>query len=249
MSAEGTTESSTPNGSAPSAGFVSEHCHGSTPAPRYRRYEYDLVAPHCGRSVLEVGAGMGHFSAELLGRDRLVLSDPEPYCLDSLRARFAQAPGVEVIPLSVPGGTGIGDPVETVVAMNVLEHIADHVGALRDLSRLVVPGGRIVLWVPGYQALYGDFDRKVGHVRRYTPRTLATAAADARLAVEVLHPVNLLGGLAWWLAVRRGRAETPNPRLVSLYDRLVIPTTRLIERFVKPPFGQSIFCVVRTPTA
>ena len=60
-------------------------------------------------------------------------------------------------------------------------------------------------------------------------------------------PINMLGGIAWWLAVRRGGASYPDPRLVRLYDRLVVPTTRLIERFVRPPFGQTVFCVARVP--
>ena len=95
------------------------------------------------------------------------------------------------------------------VAINVLEHIEDDSGALRALASLVEPGGRIVLWVPGYQQLYGDFDRAVGHVRRYTPRTLTSAFVGAGLTPDLVRPVNLLGGIAWWLTVRRGGVNQP----------------------------------------
>jgi hypothetical protein len=135
-----------------------------------------------------------------------------------------------------------------VVAINVLEHIDDDRGALRSLARLVEPGGTIVLWVPGYMQLYGDFDRRVGHVRRYTPKTLRDAVVGAGLGCREVRPVNLLGGVAWWLAVRRGGVGSPNPRLVRVYDRLVVPATRVIEGLVRPPFGQSVLAVATVPS-
>jgi SAM-dependent methyltransferase len=192
---------------------------------------------------------MGHFAAELdaLGLDRLVLADTEAYVLERLGAQYAGRDDVEVVELTLPGAVRIGDPVETIVAMNVLEHIPDDVGALRDLGGALVPGGRIVLWVPGYPALYGDFDRKVGHVRRYTPATLDAAVRAAGLEVRVCRPINLLGGLGWWLAVRQGKVGHPKPWLVWLYDRIGIPITRGLERVVRPPFGQTVFCIAVKP--
>jgi len=229
------------------AGDLENHLGGED-ARNYRRYERDIIAPHVGNSMLEIGSGLGDFSAQFHPRlARLVLSDSDPYCVEQLAKRYPGDPSVEVMQLTLPAEIPLAEPVDTVVAMNVLEHIADDVAALRCLARVTTPGGRIVIWVPGYQQLYGDFDRKVGHFRRYTPKTLGDAVTAAGLSIDVLKPINLLGGIAWWLAVRRGGASYPNPRLVRLYDRLVVPTTRLIERFVRPPFGQTVFCVARVP--
>jgi SAM-dependent methyltransferase len=229
-------------------GFSRENCLGTTPAPRYRQWEYDTVRPYLGRSVLEVGSGMGYFSEKLVqaGVDRLVLSDTEEYCLARLREKYA-GERVEVRTVHLPGPVDIGGPVETIVAMNVLEHIEDDVQALRDLAGVAVPGGRLVIWVPAYMQLYGEFDRKIGHVRRYTPRTVRTAVEAAGLRPLRVRPMNFLGGIGWWLAVRRGGAGAPNPRLVALYDNVAIPTTRAVERVVRPPFGQSVFCVAEVP--
>ena len=230
-------------------GFTRENCLGGTPAPKYRQWEFDLVAPYLGRSLLELGSGMGYFSEKLVesNRDRLILSDTEEYCLDKLRAKYDGRSDIEVREVGLPGTVDIGEPVESVVAMNVLEHIEDDVQALRDVSAAVVPGGRIILWVPAYMQLYGEFDRKVGHFRRYTPATMRTAVEGAGLRIRELKPVNFLGGIAWWMAVRRGGAGHPDSRLVKLYDNVVVPTSRAVERYARPPFGQSVLCVAQVP--
>src|SRR4051812_48806521 len=166
---------------ADGSGYTIENRLGGTAAPRYRRWQIDTVRPYCGRTVLELGPGMGHFAAELdaLGLDRLVLADTEAYALTRLRERYAGRDDVDVVEVTVPGPVRIGEPVETIVAMNVIEHIDDDVAAMRDLATVLVPGGRLILWAPGYPALYGDFDRKVGHVRRYTPATMGAAVRAA----------------------------------------------------------------------
>jgi SAM-dependent methyltransferase len=233
----------------PAAGEDALENHlGGDEARNYRQYEYDMVAPHVGRSLLEVGSGLGHFSEQFAKRlDYLVVSDNDPFCVGELRKRYAGNEDVEVLDLALPADIEIKRKVDTVVMMNVLEHIKDDVQALKDLASIVEPGGRIIIWVPGYMQLYGDFDRKVGHVTRYTPKTLGESVQAAGLEAEVLKPINFLGGIAWWVAVRRGGAGYPDPRLVKIYDRTVVPTTRAIERVIKPPFGQTVFCVARVP--
>ena len=221
---------------------------GGEAARNYRRLEFDTVAPHVGRSLLEVGSGLGDFAEQFVGRvDRMVVSDGDPYCVKRLGERFAANPEVDVIDFMLPAEVPLAEPVDTVVAMNVLEHVAEDVEALRRLAKVVVPGGRIVIWVPGYMQLYGDFDRKVGHVTRYTPATLRRTVTAAGLEIEMLRPINLLGGIAWWFAVRVAGVGAPRPNIVRIYDRLVVPTTRFLERLFRPPFGQTVFCVARVP--
>jgi SAM-dependent methyltransferase len=222
---------------------------GGGDKPRYRRYQYDLIAPHCGRSVLEVGAGLGEFAAQFTGLDRLVVSDVDPGAVEVLKARFAGRAEAEVRGFDLSAGNFLDHPVDSLVAINVLEHFEDDAGVLTLLARSVVPGGTIVLWVPAYQNLYGEFDRRVGHVRRYTPTTLRDAASRAGIGVELVRPVNLLGGLAWWAAVRMGRAGTPQAGAVGLYDRVLIPATRLLYRIAPIPFGQSLLGVLRRPNS
>jgi hypothetical protein len=82
-----------------------------------------------------------------------------------------------------------------------------------------------------------------------TPKTLRAHVSRAGLNVEVCRPMNLLGGFAWWVAVRRGGVGYPKPWLVWLFDNMAIPVTRFLERFVTPPFGQTVFCVASKPSA
>ncbi|MGI8696700.1 MAG: class I SAM-dependent methyltransferase [Mycobacteriales bacterium] len=234
---------------ASSQGFNAEAGVGATHAPAYRQWEIDTVAPYCGRSVLEVGSGMGYFSEKLyeLGLDRLVLSDFAPQCLAGLHEVYDGRPGVEIIELSLPGRVAIDRPVDTIIAMNVLEHIEDDAAGVRDLAAALKPGGIMIHWVPAYMALYGDFDKAIGHYRRYTPRTITEAVHKGGLRVEVARPINFLGGIGWWLAVHRGGIGKPNPKLVWVYDKIAIPLTRAVESAVRPPFGQSVLCVARKP--
>ncbi len=215
---------------------------------RYRAFQLELIRPHCGPSVLEVGAGLGEFAAQFSGLERHVVTDLDPSAVTAMAERFAGQPEVEARLFDLShGAIDLGTPVSTVVAINVLEHIDDDVNALRSLASMTEPGGRLVLWVPAYMQLYGDFDRAVGHVRRYTPATMTAAIRNAGLGPELVKPVNLLGGLAWWVTVRRGGVGAPDPRLVRTYDRFVVPVTRAVERRVTPPFGQSVLAVARVP--
>ncbi|MGI9093108.1 MAG: class I SAM-dependent methyltransferase [Mycobacteriales bacterium] len=229
-------------------GFNAEAGVGVTEATAYRRWELDTVAPYCTGSVLEVGSGAGHFSKQLvkLGLRRLVLSDTAPDCLSTLRATYGGEPGVEVVDLALPGTVDI-EPVDAIVAMNVIEHIEDDAAAVRDLAAALTPGGVMIHWVPAYMALYGDFDRKIGHYRRYTPAMMRTVVEQAGLRVETLRPINFLGGIGWWLAVHRGGVQQPRKQLVWIFDKIAIPLTRAAERFIRPPFGQSVLCIARKP--
>ena len=216
---------------------------GGADAPRYRRYQLDLITPHLGPAVLEVGAGHGEFAAQLRDAQSLVLTDTDPACVEALQRRYATDTRVTVEHYTVGTPIALHAPVDAVVALNVLEHLEDDVAALTEMAGYVRPGGRVVLWVPAYQRLYGEFDRVVGHWRRYEPESMRATMVAAGLDVSVCRPVNLLGGLAWWLAVRRGDVRRPHPRLVRAYDNVVVPVTRLLERIGTPPFGQSILAV------
>src|SRR3990170_4304420 len=119
-------------------------------APKYNSWQFSRIAPYLGRRICEVGAGIGNMSA-LIADSRpelLVLTDTDPYYRGVLQDRFASSPEVVVDQLTLPD-VSAGDryqhyALDTVVALNVIEHIAGDVAALGSIAAMLRPGGRAV---------------------------------------------------------------------------------------------------------
>lgn len=216
-----------------------------TAAVNYRRWLTSLALPYLGRDPLEIGSGNGDYAQEWLdaGLPSVTVSELESSRLDALRTRFA---GDSRITVRRIDATAIdGGPYSAVVSFNVLEHIPDHVAALRAAAAAVRPGGSIVAFVPAFPFAMSDFDRSLGHVRRYTRASLGQAFADAGLVPEVLRYVNMPGLPAWFVGMRLLRLRPGDGALLRVWDGAVVPTARAVERVVTPPFGQSVLAVAR----
>ncbi|MGH9054802.1 MAG: class I SAM-dependent methyltransferase [Acidimicrobiales bacterium] len=217
-------------------------------AGNYGAWIFDLIRPHLGTSVLEIGAGHGTFTGKLSEGRRVLATDLSGRCAQVLRERFASDPNVEVRLGDLSACAGAGQ-FDTAVLVNVLEHIDDDRAALDQLRSLLRPGsGRLVLWVPALQALYSGFDRKIGHHRRYDDTGLRHLLDAAGFDVVEVRYVNVLGAIAWWVfAVRMGRNPTGEGP-VRLFDRIAVPAARRIESRFRAPFGQSLFAVASPRT-
>lgn len=216
-------------------------------APRYNAWMYETIAPWIGRRVLEVGAGIGNMSEQLLrgAPEHLVLTDVDPWYREQVRTRFAGRPGVRIDGLELPDSTAAArfaaDRIDTIVALNVVEHIEADVEAVRCMADLLVPGGRVVILVPAIQALYGEMDRELGHYRRYSRRTLARVMTHAGLTVERLRWFSRVSVLGWWFNGRVRRVKEIPLGQLKRFDALV-PLLRL-ERYLPLPFGLSLIAV------
>lgn len=215
-------------------------------AVNYRAWLHRLIRPYLGETVLEVGAGTGEFAESYSGHRRVVVSDVHPEFVTALTNRFSERAGFEIDSVSVETPITKG-PFDSVVALNLLEHIPDDVDALTNMSAGLAPGGRIILFVPAFPALYGPLDREVGHFRRYTTKSLSRAVKRAGLEVEEMRFVNSVGMIAWWTFVRLLRGSRTSDLTVTAYDRMAIPLISRLESRIKPPFGQSLLCVARMP--
>jgi len=206
-----------------------------------------LMQPHLGARVLEVGAGHGTITERLAdGQRHVIASDLSPRCADVLHERFAGRTDIEVVKGDARAAAE-GRRIDTAVLVNVLEHIPDDVQALRDLFDALEPGGTVIVFAPALPALYGAFDRSIGHWRRYRRSTLATAMSRAGFDVPVAHYVNAPGTVAWWLVVRQLGANPTQGGFAELYDRAVVPWARRAEAIAPPRFGQSVFAVGKKP--
>lgn len=217
-------------------------------ARHYRGWLVRLASPHLGDDPIEIGSGLGDYAAELaVGRTRYTATEADPRRLAVLADRFAGHPVVRVRPLSLPAVETAGH--SAVVMLNVLEHIDADVVALRSAAGLVRPGGAVVVLVPAFPGAMSRFDRLIGHHRRYTRHSLATALTGAGLRVERLHYVNSLGLLAWFVLMRAARMVPRDGPALRWYDATVIRGLARLERHRRPPFGQSVFAVARIPDA
>ena len=216
-------------------------------ARHYRRWLVRLVSPYLGDHPIEVGSGIGDYAAELApGRTSYTATESDPDRLAVLADRFAGDPVVRVRQLSLPTDQ-TGDH-SAVVMLNVLEHIEDHVAALRSAAAMVRPGGAVVVYVPAFNGAMSRFDRLIGHHRRYTRRSLRKALTAAGLRVERLRYVNSVGLISWFLLMRVGRMIPRDTLALRCYDATVIRSVAWVERFVRPPFGQSVLAVGHLPT-
>src|SRR5262245_52870923 len=165
----------------------SETLESLTSAKRYHAWLTGLAEPFLGDDPVELGSGLGDYAQTWLDRglERITVTERDPGRLARLQARFDANPRVRVANLDVFHAPPASP--SCFVAYNVLEHIEDDVGALCAAHRLVRPGGAVVMLVPAFPFAAGRFDHQVGHVRRYTKRTLRAAYEAAGLLIEDIY--------------------------------------------------------------
>jgi len=212
-------------------------------ARRYNRWMFDRLRRWVGRRVVEIGSGIGNLSAFLLDSDRLVLTDTREEYLERLRTRFAKHANVAVARLYLPTELGAlaGQQFDTIICLNVLEHVDDDVSSLKAMRRMLAPGGRLILLVPALPALYGTMDKALGHHRRYQRAPLTSLLQATGFRVAHVEYFNLAGVPGWWFAGRVLRRQVIPAGSLKLYDALV-PLFRL-ERLLPWRVGQSLIAI------
>lgn len=217
---------------------------------RYNKWIWETVAPYVGQRVLELGAGSGTMTRFLYGRELIVATDKETPYIDRLRNAFRRRPGVTVERLDLDRDDALAlarYEFDTVVAINVLEHTDDDAAALRRAHDLLVPGGRIVVFVPAGPDLYGTLDRGVGHQRRYELEELVGKLQKAGFEVEHAIYQNRAARLAWWLNSRLFKRSALPVAQSKIFDRLV-PLMRMLDG-ERPKKGLSLIAIGRRPGA
>lgn len=223
-------------------------------ARNYHRWILDLFAPHLGRRLVEVGAGTGSFSELLIERapESLALVEPSQM-FARLRERVAGWETATRVGAYNDTFAGVAarlaaeERPDSVIYVNVLEHVEDDEGELRLVRDTLTPGGRLFLFVPAFQWLYGSFDRQVGHRRRYTRAGLARKCERAGFRVIKSVYFDAAGVLPWWVKYRLLHSEEMEEAAVRFYDRFCVPALRRAEALVPPPLGKNVLLVAEKP--
>ena len=219
-------------------------------ADRYSREIVRDFSPYLGSHVVEVGAGIGNISVLLLeqGLTELEAIEPDGRMHARLAARLESYRNAVVRRgfLSSVVERGRTRPADSVVSVNVLEHVEDDVEELAMMHTVLRSGGHLCLWVPAVPALYSRFDRALGHHRRYRKSELARKLLAAGFDTLQLNYRDVVGMVAWFLCCRILGQELTRAR-VGLYDRFVVPVTSVVGRWVSPPIGKNLVAVARRP--
>lgn len=222
-------------------------------AVNYHRWIIDLIEPHVRGPLLEIGFGFAQYTRALAGHvDRLLAVDIEP--------AFFEVAGslpdhVELMQADITD-RGFADTVgretfNSIICLNVLEHVEHDVATLRSFHDAMRPGGALMLLVPAHQHLYGPMDELAGHYRRYGRKQLAGRLREAGFEIHRLACFNPLGGLGWWVNSRLMRPKTLSDpainRQILFFDRFVQPLSRLLNPLTSSLFGQSLWALALRP--
>lgn len=225
-----------------------EILHSLSHAYRFNRWMAAVVRPYLGDSVLEMGAGIGNMSLQLLPREHYTVSDIDDFHLQFLSNLFAGQPNAEVarIDLSQQDDFTLhAERYDTVVCLNVLEHVERDVVGLGNMYTALKPGGRAVILVPQSQWLYGSLDQHVGHHRRYSEREIVDKCRQAGYEIDKVFSFNRLSVLGWFFNGRILRRKYFGKLQLKILDHAVW-LLRLLDRIV-PWKGLSLIVVARKP--
>lgn len=217
-------------------------------AVNWKAYWSARLLPLLGTDVLDVGAGLGA-TARLLApatRGRYLAVEPDATLAGRIRADVASG----LLPARVDVLTGTLRDVEpasrfhTILYIDVLEHIEDDRAELGLAASRLRPGGRIVVLAPAHQSLYSPFDAAIGHFRRYDRRSLGALRPEG-LETESMSYLDSAGLLASAANRLLLRAALPTPAQIRLWDRRLVPVSRVLDPLVGRRLGKTVVAVFR----
>jgi SAM-dependent methyltransferase len=220
----------------------------------YPHYLFEKLKLALGHRILEIGVGHGNYTGWLLEAGEVLAVDIDSECLEELRRRYPH-PNLQTAVVDLNDVQSLDAckhfRPDTIVCVNVLEHIERDVHALQSLFAAAAPGAKLGLIVPAHPFLLGQMDREAGHFRRYTRAVLSDVLAQSGWETVSLRYINAIGALGWWYHNRFRTDAGLSDRSVNwqmrkidgLLPRLARLTDPLLQRF----FGLSLVAIARRP--
>jgi glycosyltransferase involved in cell wall biosynthesis len=204
-------------------------------APRFTKWMADTIRPFLGERVLEIGAGIGNLTSNLVPRKEYWASDINPQYLDRLEKLKQTRPYLEVKYTDASSGETYPEQhFDTVICLNVVEHLEDDLNALRNIRASLDDNGRAIILVPNGPGLYGSLDRILGHYRRYTKQQLIEICEQAGFRVEKMIKFNRIGSPGWWWNGKVLKRTTFGLWQIKLLNA-ILPIVRPFDRFLPFP--------------
>jgi glycosyltransferase involved in cell wall biosynthesis len=218
-------------------------------APRFTRWMAETIKPYVGERVLEIGAGTGNLTENLVPRGFYMASDVNSQYLSRLEKLRQTRPYLRVQRTDAARQeTYPAEQFDTVVCLNVIEHLQDDVAALRNIRNALDEHGRAIILVPNGPALFGSLDTVLGHFRRYTREQLIRSCEEAGFRVQMLLKFNRVGAPGWWWNGKVLKRETFGLWQMKLLNFLV-PMVKHVDRFLPFPHLSWIAILQANPQA
>jgi hypothetical protein len=215
-------------------------------ATHWKSYLRRQIEPYLGREVMEVGAGFGGTTKFLCNGDfdRWICLEPDAGLAERLAAnvRNGGLPPCCQVEVGMLEGREETNPFDTILYIDVLEHIDDDRGELARAILHVRPGGYLVVLSPAHQWLFSEFDRAIGHFRRYTRRGLKSISPPGSKLARLIYldSVGMLASLANRLLLKN---SMPTRRQIAFWDQVMVPLSRPLDRVSLGRVGKSVLSV------
>jgi SAM-dependent methyltransferase len=224
--------------------------HNLASADAFVQWVIDEISPWLGHDILEVGCGIGTYTVALAkGGRRIVSIDIEDAFITDATLRAKRFPNVHFVcgditnaNVLLPGEDGF----DTVILLDVLEHIEDDADLLSSLRAKLSPGGHLILKVPAMPSLYSSMDRAIGHWRRYDKNSLSEVVQRAGFEIVEMWWFNAFGIPGWWWNGRVARRQAPSEEQIANFNRLT-PLFRRLDRVLRLICGSSLIAIGRRP--
>jgi SAM-dependent methyltransferase len=229
-------------------GYAGKDLEAMSFAVNYHRWILSIFEPYLGARVVEVGAGTGSFSELLLERrlESLSLVEPSTAMYQQLCERVAESQNVTTyndVFENVAEQIRLAERPDSIIYVNVLEHIADDVHELSVINKTLDAGGRIFIFVPALRWLHGSYDRQINHFRRYTRTELEKKCVAAGFKAITSRYFDLFGVLPWWVKYKVLQSNNMEPGAVRFYDQRVVPIAKVLESTLSPPLGKNVLLI------
>ena len=213
-------------------------------AAQFNEWVFSRFRRHLGRRILEIGCGNGNFTVLMAATGYQVTGcDIHASYVAQAARRVSQYPAAEAI-LADATVADFGRAYDTVVLLDVLEHVQDDAALLRRLRAILPQGGHLILKVPAFSFLFCDMDRAIGHFRRYSKASLRLCLEEAGFEIVEQDYFNIAAMAGWFINGRLLGRVTPPEGQIATFERLV-PFLRRFERLFRLPLGASLIATAR----
>lgn len=225
-------------------------------ANNYHNWILDEFRPYLGQNYIEVGAGTGLFSELLLKEKPKTISLIEPSeMFNYLRKNINQVETKTEISFYQAFFTQVANTIvkekkiDSIIYVNVLEHIEDDLEELKTIYKTLSKGGKCFIFVPALMSLYGNFDKSIGHYRRYSKNELEDKCISSGFEIVKLKYIDFAGIIPWFIKYKIFKSSSLNASSVKLYDKVAVPLVKSFERLIPALIGKNLLLIAQKNTS